>query len=77
MKPLKKWFVIIMTAVTMLAVFAIADIILAGVIMFAVSAFTTFWQFDVFKWVFLITFAIEFVITSPAAYKSYKEGDKE
>ena len=77
MKSLKKWFVLIMTYVAVLTVFAIADTILAGVIMFAVSSFTSFWQFVVFKWVFLITFAIEFLLTIPAAIKSYREGDKE
>lgn len=70
MKPVKWWFVFVMTVLTMLIVFAIADIILAGLIALAVSIWDIMTAFQTFKWVFSVLFLIESIFTVPAVIKS-------
>ena len=75
MKSMKWWFVFVMTTVTVLIVFAIADFILAGLIALAVSIWDNVTALQTFKWAFSLLFLIESVLTVPAVIKSCK-GDK-
>ena len=76
MKSLKWWFVVIMTTITMLSIFLLADIILMGIISLIISLFSSN-ALQVFKWGIAILFGIEFLLTILAVIKSRKEGDEE
>ena len=77
MKSLKWWFVVIMTTLTVLAIFLLADTVLMGLIALIISLFNKAGAMQVFKWGVAILFGIEFLLTIPAVLKSRKEGDEE
>ena len=77
MKSLKWWFVFVMTVLTVLAIFFLADSILMGVIAIVISLFDKVVAMAVFKWGVAILFSIETLLTIPAVIKSRNEGDKE
>lgn len=76
MKPLKHWFVLVMTLLFVLIVFAIADIALAGVIALAISIWDKVIAMSVFKWSTIVLFTIEAVLSVPAVIKSCKGDEK-
>lgn len=77
MKSAKWWFVVIMTTLTVLSIFLIADLVLMGIISLIITIFDKASAVQVFKWGMAILFSIEFLLTIPAVIKSRNEGGKE
>ena len=77
MKSLKWWFVVIMTTLTVLAIFLLADTVLIGLIALIISFFNNTLGLLVFKWGLSILFLFEALLTVVAVVKSRKEGDEE
>ena len=76
MKSLKWLFVVVMTTITVLSLFLLADILLMGIISLIISLFSSD-AMQVFKWGINILFGIELALTIPAVITSRNEGDKE
>ena len=72
MKPLQKWFVIVMTTLTMLSLFLIGDAILMGIVAIVLSTFDKALAIEVFKNGVSVLFCAEFLLTIPAVIKSRK-----
>ena len=77
MKSMKWLFVVIMTTITLLTIFLIANSFLIGLVALIISIFNKAEAIQVFKWGVVILFGIEFLLTIPAVIKSRKEGDEE
>lgn len=75
MKSLKWLFVVVMTTITVLSIFLLADIVLMGIIALIISPFSQN-AMQVFKVGIAVLFCIEFLLTIPAVIKSRNEGDK-
>lgn len=77
MKSLKWWFVVIMTTLTVWAIFLLADTVLMGLVALIISLFNKVVSVQVFKWGVAILFGVEFLLTIPAVLKVKKEGDEK
>ena len=77
MEHLKQWFVFIMTTITVLVIFLVADTILMGLITLIIAIFSKDTAMQVFKYGMMILFGIEFLFSIPAVIKSRNKGDKE
>lgn len=75
MKPLKFWFVLIMTVVTTLAIFLIADIVLAGIMYLVIMIWDKVLALNVFKWFIIILFGLQILFTIPFTVKSIRKGE--
>ena len=77
MKQLKRLFVATMTAITVLVIFLIADVVLVGAISLVAMLFSKAVAADIFKWGLITLFSIELVLTIPATIKTINKGDYE
>lgn len=75
MKSLKKLFVITCTTIIMLLVFLICDALFAGLVYLLVSIWSKVIALSIFKWIVLVVFGLQVLLTIPVAIKSYK-GDE-
>ena len=75
MKSLKKLFVITCTTIMVLLVFLICDTLFAGLVYLLVSIWSKVIALSIFKWIVLVVFGLQVLLTIPVAIKSYK-GDE-
>ena len=75
MRDLKKLFVSICTTLMMLLTFLLFDLAFAGLIYLLISIWSKVVALNVFKWVVLIMFGLQVLLTIPVAIKGYK-GDE-
>lgn len=75
MRDLKKLFVSICTTLMMLLTFLLFDSAFAGLIYLLISIWSKVVALNVFKWVVLIMFGLQVLLTIPVAIKGYK-GDE-
>ena len=76
MKSLKKLFVITCTTLMVLLVFLICDTLFAGLVYLLVSIWSKVIALSIFKWIVLVVFGLQVLLTIPVAIKSCKEGDE-
>ena len=76
MKSLKKLFVVTCTTLMVLLVFLSCDALFAGLVYLLVSLWSKVIALSIFKWVVLVMFAVQVLLTLPVAIKGYKEGDE-
>ena len=76
MKSLNKLFVITCTTLMVLLVFLICDALFAGLIYLLVSIWSKVIALSIFKWIALVMFGLQVLLTIPVAIKGYKEGDE-
>ena len=76
MKGLKKLFVIICTTIMVLLVFLICDALFAGLVYLLVSIWSKVIALSIFKWIVLVMFGLQVLLTILVAIKGYKEGDE-
>ena len=76
MKSLKKLFVITCTTLMVLLVFLICDALFAGLIYLLVSIWSKVIALSIFKWIALVMFGLQVLLTITVAIKGYKEGDE-
>ena len=75
MKSLKKLFVVTCTTIMVLLVFLICDALFAGIVYLLVSIWSKVIALSIFKWIVLVVFGLQVLLTIPVAIKSYK-GDE-
>lgn len=75
MKSLNKLFVITCTTLMVLLVFLICDALFAGLAYLLVSIWSKVIALSVFKWIVLVIFGLQVLLTIPVAIKDYK-GDE-
>ena len=75
MKSLKKLFVVTCTTIMVLLVFLICDALFAGLVYLLVSIWSKVVALSIFKWIVLVVFGLQVLLTIPVAIKSYK-GDE-
>ena len=76
MKSLKKLFVVTCTTIMVLLVFLICDALFAGLVYLLVSIWSKVIALSIFKWIVLVMFGLQALLTIPVAIKGYKEGDE-
>ena len=77
MNKLKDIFVLVCTTITMLIIFAILDVVLMGLLSLVISIWNPSFATQMFKWSFLILFALEALFTIPVIIKSTKNGGEK
>lgn len=75
MRDLRKLFVSICTTLMVLLTFLLFDSAFAGLIYLLISIWSKVVALNVFKWVVLIMFGLQVLLTIPVAIKGYK-GDE-
>lgn len=75
MRDLRKLFVSICTTLMVLLTFLLFDLAFAGLIYLLISIWSKVVALNVFKWVVLIMFGLQVLLTIPVAIKGYK-GDE-
>lgn len=76
MKQLKWLFVVVMTSITVLSIFLLADIVIMGIISFITRLFNAEGAQQLFKWGVAVLFCIETALTIPAAIKTINKGEE-
>lgn len=77
MKQLKFWFVYIMTLITVLIVFLIADVVFAGLVYYIICIWSKVIALKVFGWIVFCMFFLQALFSIPCTFKVIKEGDEE
>lgn len=67
-----KWVVFVVSLSVILFMWALGDLLLAGVVSVCVSLFEAEIAFSVFKWVFTILLFLEALFTIPSLYNVIK-----